>query len=83
MSKHRNILPDDFYGDAPQYARDMYDTEVRMKLPDLPFKPGKYTDPQGSVWTINEDGTWTDSSGETRPIEWNPMLAMNCPYTPL
>lgn len=28
------------------------------------------------IWTLNEDGTWTDPHGETRSKEWNCILVI-------
>lgn len=38
-------------------------------------------DRKGETWRLNPNGTWTDSTGETRDASWNPLIPLFGPWT--
>lgn len=44
--------------------------EAKTMESNLPVEPGLYFDEEGSIWTLDEDGEWTDSDGMSMPKEY-------------
>lgn len=47
----------------------------------IPTEPGRYTDCGGEEWELKTDGHWYDKLGDTRPTDWNYVLAAFGPWT--
>lgn len=82
--RHRepDLLPAQAY---PKHVkgerRRRLDATLRELVPLIPTEPGIYKDVQGDLWKLNNDGTWTDRRGETRGVDWNPILALSGPWS--
>jgi hypothetical protein len=69
--------------DLDEEARDRVDLYLRANMHRIPVVPGKYSDDEEEVWTLNLDMSWTDPRGTTRSCVYTPMLAMLDPFSPV
>lgn len=77
-----NILPEDAYPEeiTPERRKEV-DRLMEELLPLLPTAPGRYHDGDGDLWIKNEDGSWTDKFGETKSVEYSPVLTLFGPWS--
>lgn len=80
----KRLLPKHAYpSDMTKEQCDRADRKERELLPLVPHLPGKYTDCEGELWSLNTDGSWTDNKGTTHGPEWRPLIAVFGPMTPM
>lgn len=78
------LLPESAYIHCTDQAhRDRFDELVRSKMDLIPVSPGSYLDAKSDLWTLDEDGVWTDKNGKTRSLEWTPLLGTFGPFQPI
>lgn len=76
------LLPLDSYpATLDEAGRDRLDKQLREQLHTLPQEPGEYLDREGEAWTLDDQGGWTDSSGNRRPRAYAPVLSLAGPFT--
>lgn len=65
MSKR--LLPESMYPEGfTEEQAERADARLRELIPTIPTEPGLYLDGEGVEWVRHEDGSWTDSRGDTR-----------------
>lgn len=86
MSQNR-LLPEELY---PEHAvtdaeREVYDMALAelTRLVSVPTMPGDYGDKAGDIWTLDEEGFWTDKFGVAQPRSWHPLLPLFGPFRQL
>jgi hypothetical protein len=76
------LLPLDAYPDhLDEAARDRADQVLREQMHTIPTEPDEYFDNEGAWWTLAEDGSWTDTHGQTRSSLYAPAVSMFGPFT--
>lgn len=86
MTEHPTgrLMPEEAYPpDMDAATRDVVDARLREMAHTVPIEPGIWLDREGVAWTLDPDGTWTDSRGETRPVSFNPAVAAFGPWSML
>lgn len=84
--RNPNLLPGDAYPvEVTAAGRARLDRRMRELLVAgaVPTVPGEYVDGTGDCWTLDEDGGWTDHLGERRDPEYNALIALFGPMTPV
>jgi hypothetical protein len=78
------LLPLEIYPEhVDEAGRDRVDKQLREQLHTIPTESGKYLDNQAEEWTLNEDGTWTDPTGDTRSSLYTPIMSAFGPMIPV
>lgn len=87
MKPENRLLPEELY---PSHAitdahRDVYDAALTRlaQLVAVPTMPGDYGDKEGDLWTLDEEGSWTDKYGVAQPRSWHPLLPLFGPFRQL
>lgn len=71
------VMPDDAYGNVHTDAgRDNVDIELRAHAHLIPTTPGQYRDPDGLIWTLDDQNRWTDADGVQRPASHTPIMGL-------
>lgn len=83
MSHQKRVLPIELYPSSlDEAALDRVDAQMteRASVSPLPTQPGHYGDVLNDLWTLDEDGTWTDKLGDVPPREGHPILVLFGPF---
>lgn len=84
MSPQNRLLPEELYpvNAATEAERDVLDEKVRQfsRYIAVPTMPGDYGDKDGDLWTLDDEGFWTDKFGESQPRSWHAVLPLMGPF---